>query len=123
MKTETKKTPDADKKWFVVNAEEYVLGRLASRLALVLRGKHTARYAPHLDNGDFVIVVNAEKIQLTGNKLTQKKYYHHTGYPAPGAGHPGCGAGHAAQEPPGPPDDEEAQGLRWPGAPAPGAEA
>jgi large subunit ribosomal protein L13 len=81
MKTETKKTPDADKKWFVVNAEEYVLGRLASRLALVLRGKHTARYAPHLDNGDFVIVVNAEKIQLTGNKLTQKKYYHHTGYP------------------------------------------
>lgn len=81
MRTDTNQTPDADKKWFVVDAEKYVLGRLASRVSLVLRGKHTARFAPHLDNGDFVVVVNAEKIQLTGAKLTQKKYYRHTGYP------------------------------------------
>jgi large subunit ribosomal protein L13 len=81
MKTETKQTLDTDKKWFVVNAQDYVLGRLASRISLVLRGKHKATFAPHLDNGDFVIVVNADKIQLTGNKLTQKMYYRHTGYP------------------------------------------
>lgn len=81
MRTETKQIPDTDKKWFVVDAKDYILGRLASRISLVLRGKHTARFAPHLDNGDFVIVVNAEKIQLTGAKLTQKKYYRHTGYP------------------------------------------
>lgn len=81
MKTETRQTPDTDKKWFVVDAKDYVLGRLASRVALVLRGKHKASFAPHLDNGDFVIVVNAEQIQLTGNKLTQKMYYRHTGYP------------------------------------------
>lgn len=80
MKTISAKTGELTKKWFVVDADDKVLGRIASRIALVLRGKHTAKFTPHVDTGDFVIVVNAEKIKLTGAKLTDKIYYRHTGW-------------------------------------------
>jgi large subunit ribosomal protein L13 len=69
------------RKWFVVDADGQVLGRLASEVAKVLRGKHKPEYTPHVDTGDHVIVVNAEKVKLTGKKLEQKLYRHHTGYP------------------------------------------
>ena len=81
MKTISCKSDDADKEWFVVDAEDQILGRMASRIAMVLRGKHKATFTPHTDTGDFVIVVNAEKVKLTGNKLSDKMYYHHSGYP------------------------------------------
>jgi large subunit ribosomal protein L13 len=71
---------DVEHRWYVVDAEGKVLGRLAARVASILRGKHTARYTPHVDTGDFVIVVNAEKVRLTGRKLEQKTYYRHTGW-------------------------------------------
>ena len=70
--------------WYVVDAEDMVLGRLASRVASVLRGKHRADYTPYMDLGDHVIVVNAAKVVLTGKKLQQKRYFHHTGYPGGG---------------------------------------
>lgn len=70
-----------EREWFLVNAEGKMLGRLASEIAQVLRGKHKPIYTPHLDCGDYVIVVNAEKVRVTGRKLDQKMYYHHTGYP------------------------------------------
>lgn len=81
MKTYFLKTKDIEKKWYVVDAEGKTLGRLTSRIAAILRGKHKPTYTPHLDMGDNVIVVNAEKIRVTGRKLDQKKYYRHTGYP------------------------------------------
>jgi len=71
----------AQRKWFVVDAEDYVLGRLATRVAGILRGKHKANFAPHQDVGDFVVVVNAEKINVTGKKADQKYYFRHSGYP------------------------------------------
>jgi large subunit ribosomal protein L13 len=67
--------------WFLVNAENQILGRLASKIAFRLRGKHKPEYTPHSDLGDFIVVVNANKIKVTGNKLQDKNYYHHTGYP------------------------------------------
>ncbi len=70
-----------ERKWFVVNAEGKRLGRLATEVATLLRGKHKPTYTPHVDTGDHVIIVNAEKIELTGNKLADKKYYRHSGYP------------------------------------------
>lgn len=81
MKTYTPKKDEVEKKWYLVNAEGLVLGRLATRVASILRGKDKPLFTPHLDLGDFVIVVNAEKIRLTGKKLGDKVYYHHTGYP------------------------------------------
>ncbi len=81
MKTYFLKTKDIEKKWYVVDAEGKTLGRLTSRVAAILRGKHKPTYTPHLDMGDNVIVINAEKIRVTGRKLDQKKYYRHTGYP------------------------------------------
>ena len=69
-----------DRKWFVVDADGKTLGRIATRIATVLRGKHTPNYTPSSDMGDFVVVINAEKVHLTGNKLSQKVYYHHSGY-------------------------------------------
>jgi large subunit ribosomal protein L13 len=69
------------RRWYVADADGQVLGRLASRIAQTLRGKHRAAYSPHLDAGDFVVVVNAAKIRLTGNKWTDKIYVRHTGYP------------------------------------------
>jgi large subunit ribosomal protein L13 len=81
MKTYMAKAETTDRKWYVADASGKVLGRLASEIALRLRGKHKATYTPHVDTGDFIIVVNAEKILLTGKKLTDKVYYSYSGYP------------------------------------------
>jgi len=81
MSTESAKTSEVDRSWFVVDASDYNLGRLASKIATVLRGKHKASFTPHVDTGDFVVVVNASKVNLTGRKLDQKGYHHYTGYP------------------------------------------
>ena len=81
MKTYTARAEDIERKWFLVDAEGKTLGRLASEIAQVLRGKHKPIYTPHVDCGDYVIVINAEKVQVTGRKLDQKIYYRHTGYP------------------------------------------
>lgn len=81
MKTFIPKADDTEKIWYIVNAEDKVLGRLASKVATILRGKHKPIYAPHTDVGDYVIVINAAKVRLTGKKLEQKVYYHYSGYP------------------------------------------
>ena len=81
MKTTSLKPADVDKKWIVIDAEGLVVGRLASIVAMRLRGKHKVAYTPHVDCGDNVIVINAEKVKFTGRKYVQKNYYHHTGYP------------------------------------------
>jgi large subunit ribosomal protein L13 len=81
MKTYSAKPADIEKKWIVIDAEGVVLGRLASIVAMRLRGKHKATFTPHMDMGDNVIVINADKVQMTGNKRAEKTYYWHTGYP------------------------------------------
>jgi large subunit ribosomal protein L13 len=81
MSTQVAKKADVTRKWFVVDLEGKVLGRTATEIARVLRGKHKAIYTPSVDTGDFVIVLNADKLKLTGNKMADKQYYHHTGYP------------------------------------------
>lgn len=81
MRTYSPKPGDADKKWYVVDATGQVLGRLAAQVAALLRGKHKASFAPHMDMGDYVIVINADKVVLTGNKLDQKMAYRHSGRP------------------------------------------
>ena len=81
MKTYQATKEELDPKWYVVNVEGKVLGRLSTELAKILKGKNKPTYTPHLDTGDFVIVVNAGKVTLTGKKLKDKIYYHHTGYP------------------------------------------
>ncbi len=81
MTTYMAKPDEVDKNWYVVDAEDKTLGRLASRIATVLRGKHKPEYTPHVDTGDFVIVVNAGKVKLTGNKWDQKVHYKHSRYP------------------------------------------
>ena len=81
MKTYSIKANSINKKWFLIDAKNLVLGRLASIIALYLRGKHKTYFSPHLDCGDNIVVINAEKIFLTGNKMYNKKYYWHTGYP------------------------------------------
>jgi large subunit ribosomal protein L13 len=81
MKTYNAKPGEIARDWYVVDAEGQTLGRLATRIADTLRGKGKPAYTPHVDTGDFVVVVNAEKIQVTGNKLDQKRYYRHSGYP------------------------------------------
>ena len=80
MKTFSAKPETVERSWFVVDAEGKALGRLASEIARRLRGKHKAVYTPHVDTGDYIVVVNAEKIRVTGNKLKDKMYHHHTGY-------------------------------------------
>jgi large subunit ribosomal protein L13 len=80
MKTYTPKVQEVQRRWWVVDAEDQVLGRLATRVATLLRGKHKPMYTPHLDTGDFVIIVNAEKVRLTGKKATDKMYFRHSGY-------------------------------------------
>lgn len=75
------KTSDADRKWFVVDAQDQVLGRLASKVARIIRGKNKAIFTPNTDTGDFVVVINAEKIKVTGKRKTLKTYTHHSGYP------------------------------------------
>ena len=81
MKTYLPKVDDLVKKWWLVDADGLVLGRLATQVAMTLMGKHRADYTAFLDTGDFVVVVNAKKVRMTGNKLDQKSYYRHSGYP------------------------------------------
>lgn len=81
MKTYVTKPGSVEREWYVVDAEGKTLGRLASQIAARLRGKHKPQYSPSVDAGDFIIVVNAEKIQVTGRKMAQKMYYRHSGYP------------------------------------------
>ena len=80
MNTFMAKPNEVERKWYVVDAEGMVLGRLASQVASILRGKNKPTYTPNVDTGDHVIIINAEKVVLTGNKLNDKIYYHHTGY-------------------------------------------
>jgi large subunit ribosomal protein L13 len=81
MRTFMGKTAEIEREWYVVDAEGQTLGRLASKIAPILKGKHKPVYTPHLDCGDFVVVVNAEKVRVTGRKLDQKMYHRHSGYP------------------------------------------
>ena len=81
MKTYSAKPGEVTREWYLVDAEGKTLGRLATQIADTLRGKRKPQFTPHVDTGDFVIVVNAEKIRVTGNKLDQKRYYRHSGYP------------------------------------------
>jgi large subunit ribosomal protein L13 len=81
MKTIFVKQKDVEKKWYIIDAAGKRLGRLAVKVATILRGKHKPIFSPHMDNGDYVIVINAEKVQLTGRKRTEKVYYRHSGYP------------------------------------------
>jgi large subunit ribosomal protein L13 len=81
MKTFSAKAEDVSRDWFVVDASDKTLGRLASEIAHRLRGKHKAEYTPHVDTGDYIVVINAEKVRVTGNKATGKIYHRHTGYP------------------------------------------
>jgi large subunit ribosomal protein L13 len=81
MKTYSAKPGEITREWYLIDAEGKTLGRLATQIADTLRGKRKPQYTPHVDTGDFVIVVNAEKIHVTGNKLDQKRYYRHSGYP------------------------------------------
>jgi len=81
MKTFSAKPLEVKRDWFVVDASDKVVGRLASEIALRLRGKHKPEYTPHVDTGDFIVVVNASKLKMTGNKANDKRYYRHSGYP------------------------------------------
>ena len=81
MSTFMAKASNVERQWYVIDADNQVLGRLASQIAAMLRGKHKPTFTPHVDTGDYIIVVNAEKLVLTGKKLDQKMYRHHTGYP------------------------------------------
>lgn len=81
MKTYSPKPGEIKRKWYVVDADGQTLGRISTRIADALRGKNKPQYAPHVDTGDYVIVVNAEKVHVTGNKLTQKTYWRHSGFP------------------------------------------
>jgi large subunit ribosomal protein L13 len=80
MKTFSAKAEEINREWFLIDAEGKTLGRMASEIALRLRGKHKPEFTPHVDTGDYIVVVNAEKIAVTGNKLNDKMYHHHTGY-------------------------------------------
>lgn len=80
-KTYVPKLAEIERRWYIVDAEGQTLGRLATQIASVLRGKHKPMFTPHLDTGDYVIVINAEKVHVTGNKSEQKAYYRHSGYP------------------------------------------
>ncbi len=126
MKTFSQKPAEVVKKWVLIDAENLVLGRLATLVAKRLRGKHKPTFTPHVDDGDNVIVINAEKVRLTGNKLNDKIYYWHTGYPGgvkqrtaqadagrpfPGARHRKGGAADVAGRAAGPPAIEEFEGL------------
>lgn len=81
MKTQFATRDDVEKKWYLVDAEDAILGRIATKIAMYLRGKNKAIFTPHIDTGDFIIVINADKVKLTGNKLEDKVYYRHSGYP------------------------------------------
>jgi len=80
-KTYSAKPEEVERKWYIVDATGQTLGRMATQIATILRGKHKPMYTPHVDCGDYVIVINAERVHVTGNKLEDKMYYHHSGYP------------------------------------------
>ena len=80
MKTQTAKRENVERKWYVVDAEQAVLGRISTQIATILRGKNKPTFTPHVDTGDFVVVINADKVKLTGRKETDKLYHHHTGW-------------------------------------------
>lgn len=80
MKTYTQKKKEIEHRWYLVDAEGVVLGRLASKVAQLIRGKHKPTFTPHMDGGDYIVVINAEKVLLTGRKMEQKQYFRHTGY-------------------------------------------
>jgi large subunit ribosomal protein L13 len=81
FKTYSAKPGDIDREWFVVDAENQIVGRLASRIATILRGKHKPAFTPHIDCGDYVVVINADKVRFSGNKETEKEYFSYSGYP------------------------------------------
>ncbi len=81
MKTYSAKAGEVNRDWYLVDATDKTLGRLAAEIAHRLRGKHKAEYTPHVDTGDYIVVINAEKVRVTGAKATDKMYHHHTGYP------------------------------------------
>lgn len=81
MKTKVLKTADVKREWYIVDATDKILGRLASKIALILIGKHKPQYTPHVDSGDYVVIVNADKFRVTGKKMTDKIYYSHSFYP------------------------------------------
>ena len=81
MKTYSPKPEDANREWFIVDATDKILGRLATEISIRLRGKHKPEFAPHMDMGDFIVVINADKIKVTGQKLDKKMYYKHTNHP------------------------------------------
>jgi len=81
MATYSAKKGEVERSWYIIDAENKVLGRIATKIAAILRGKHKPVFTPHMDTGDFVVVINAKKVHLTGRKLTNKIYYRHTGYP------------------------------------------
>ena len=81
MKTFSAKPADVKRDWWIIDAQDLILGRMAVEASMLLRGKHKPTYTPNIDTGDNVIIINAEKVHITGNKLTDKKYYRHTGYP------------------------------------------
>jgi large subunit ribosomal protein L13 len=81
MKTISMRAEDVQRSWYVIDAEDKTLGRLATEVAHRLRGKHKAEYTPHVDTGDYIVVINAEKVRVTGRKTTDKMYYRHSGYP------------------------------------------
>lgn len=80
MKTFSPTPADIDRKWYVVDATDQILGRLASQIAMRLRGKHKPEFSPHMDNGDFIVVINCEKVRVTGKKMSNKRYYRHSGW-------------------------------------------
>ncbi len=135
MPTYTPKASEIERAWHVVDADGLVLGRMATEIARVLRGKHKTMFAPHLDTGDHVVIVNASKVVLSADKASRERVYRHSGYPggiksnsyaellATQAGRRRAphGAGHAAQGPARPPDAHQAEGLRRPRPPALGA--
>ncbi len=137
QKTWTAKPGEIERQWYLVDAEGKTLGRLATRIADTLRGKGKPQYTPHVDTGDFVVVVNAEKIAVTGKKLDDKMYYRHSGYPgglrsrplreeleaAPDRGAAQGRQGHAPAQPPRPRPAAEAEDLRGPRASTRGAVA
>ncbi len=137
MRTYTPKQSEIERRWHVIDADGLVLGRLCTEAARVLRGKHKPTFAPHLDTGDHVIIVNAAKVVLTSDKAERKLVHRHTGYPGgirtrtyaemlakrPEEAVRRSITRHAPQESPRPSDAPQAEGLRRPGPPAPGAAA
>ena len=81
MKTLSVKQEDVRRSWYVIDATNKTLGRLSTQIAIRIRGKHKAEFSPHVDSGDYVVVINADKVRVTGNKLNDKTYHHHTGFP------------------------------------------